>query len=475
MLDHSTRQAILRLREQGHGSRAIAHALGISRGAVRGVLDSQIPLVPQQKRTEKAEPFRQDILTLYASCKGNLVRVHQELLARGADISYQGLTAFCRRHGIGYEPPKPAGDYHFEPAQEMQHDTSPHDVKFGGKIRRLQVASVVLCYSRLLFAQYYPTFNRFLCKVFLTDALRYFGGAAATCMIDNTHVVVLHGTGKDMVPVPEMAAFAERFSFKFAAHEKGDANRSARVERPFHFIENNFLAGREFSDWDDLNGRLLSWCDTVNAEFNKRWHASRRELFAAELPALKPLPVWVPEVYTLHQRHVDLQGYVNVHINRYSAPYQLIGRQLEVRETKDRIDIYDGPRLVASHKKIIDPLGLRVTDPAHRPPWGEGQKARAACPAELTELLRLAPEITDYINALHQQRSLLALRRLLRLVREYPRQPLVAAVSTAAAFGLYDIYRLERMVLRQCASDYFPAPFDFDPHDPEDPEDDHHE
>lgn len=26
-------------------------------------------------------------------------------------------------------------------------------------------------------------------------------------MIDNTHLVVLHGTGRDMIPVPEMAAF----------------------------------------------------------------------------------------------------------------------------------------------------------------------------------------------------------------------------------------------------------------------------
>jgi len=44
-----------------------------------------------------------------------------------------------------------------------------------------------------------------------------------------------------MVPVPEMAAFAERFGFHFAAHEIGDANRSGRVEKPFALIENNFL------------------------------------------------------------------------------------------------------------------------------------------------------------------------------------------------------------------------------------------
>jgi hypothetical protein len=51
----------------------------------------------------------------------------------------------------------------------------------------------------MLFFQCYPTFRRFDCKVFLTEALRYFGGAAARTMIDNTHVVVLRGSGRDMV------------------------------------------------------------------------------------------------------------------------------------------------------------------------------------------------------------------------------------------------------------------------------------
>jgi len=38
-----------------------------------------------------------------------------------------------------------------------------------------------------------------------------------------------------------MEAFADRFGFRFMAHERGDTNRSARVERPFWFIESNFL------------------------------------------------------------------------------------------------------------------------------------------------------------------------------------------------------------------------------------------
>jgi transposase len=89
-------------------------------------------------------------------------------------------------------------------------------------------------------------------------------------MIDNTHVVVLRGTGREMVPVPEMAAFGERFGFQFVAHAIGNANRSARVERPFWFIENNFLAGRTFSSWEDLNRQAREWCDKVNSTYKKR-------------------------------------------------------------------------------------------------------------------------------------------------------------------------------------------------------------
>ena len=250
MLSQAQRTTILELHAQGVSKREIARVLGISRVAVRKVLRSNSIAIPELQRPEKAEPHRQQILELFGTCKGNLVRVHEELLAGGAELSYAALTAFCRRHGIGQAPTMPAGQYDFAPDEEMQHDTSPHELELAGKKRKVQTASAVLCYSRMLFFQCYPTFQRFDCKVFLTDALRYFSGAAARVMIDNTHVLVLRGSGREMVPVPEMAAFAERFGFQFVAHAIGNANRSARVERPFWFIENNFLAGRTFRSPD---------------------------------------------------------------------------------------------------------------------------------------------------------------------------------------------------------------------------------
>jgi hypothetical protein len=459
MLDQSTRSAILKLQQQGHSIRGIARVMKLSRGAVRQVLRSGSEQVPHLVRTEKAAPYRDQILDLYATCKGNLVRVHEDLAAEGVQLSYPALTAFCRRQGIGQKRKLPVGEYRFAPGQEMQHDTSAHRVPIAGQLRPAQTASLVFCYSHMLFFQFSPTFNRFDCKLFLADAFQYFQGTCDVCMIDNTHVVVLQGTGRDMVPVPEMAAFAERYGSRFQAHEKGDANRSAYVERSFSFIENNFLAGRSFADWEDANRQARAWCDRVNAQYRTKLKASPRELFATEQPYLNPLPAWVPPVYRLHQRLVDMAGYVSVNSNRYSVPEEFIGLQVEVRETKEGIEIYRGPRLIASHGRVLAATGRKYSLPEHHRPRGQAMKHKASDhSSEEKRLLTEVPEIGSYVQALKKHysgRATLPLRRLLRFVEDYPRGPLLEVIAVAAEYGLFDLERVEKLILRKLAGDYF--------------------
>ncbi len=125
MLDEATRTAILKLKATGHGTRAIAKALQVARISVRRVIASGATVPPPIIRAELAERWREAILELYGRYQGHLGRVHEELLARGAELSYQALTAFCRKHEIGSSPRPPAGHYEFVAGQEMQHDTSP--------------------------------------------------------------------------------------------------------------------------------------------------------------------------------------------------------------------------------------------------------------------------------------------------------------------------------------------------------------
>jgi len=467
MLDERTRITILTLQKQGHGARKIASMVDRSRNAVREVIRSQSSVVPSLAREEKAQPIRDRVIALLPACKGNLVRVHEVLHEedKSLDLSYQALTAFCRRHGIGHVPPKPSGQYHFGPGEEMQHDTSPHTIELAGRSVKAQTASLVMAYSRMLFFHIYPNFDRFTCKLFLTEAARYFGGVAKRCMVDNTHVIVLRGSGATMEPVPEMESFATRLGFTFVAHEKGDANRSARVERPFHFIENNFLAHRPAKDWADLNRQARDWCDHQNATFRRHLHAAPRDHFAGERPHLVSLPAHVPEPVRIEHRIVDQEGYVTLHRNRYSVPYRLIGRSLEVHETADRVEVFDGPRIVANHERVIDNQGTRrLTDLAHRPTRVE-REALQPSPEELA-LRSLPAALTSWLAALAAKmpgRRAAAGRVLLRMHRDYPTEPLAESFLIACQHGLFDLPRIERMVLRRIGSDFFPQPHERSP------------
>jgi len=462
MLDLDTRTAILRLAAEGHGVRAITRILKLSRGAVRKVLRSGVAEVPALERDEILDDHLARVRELHGSCKGNLVRVHEELAAEGIEVGYSSLTSFCRRHELGQPSKQRVGRYHFEPGEEMQHDTSPHVVKIDNVATLVQCASLVQCYSRALYAQVYARWSRFECRAFLTEAIPYFGGAASRCMIDNSSVIIAHGRGPDAVPAAQMLALGERFGFEFEAHAVGDANRSARVERPFHYIENNFYAGRKFTSVDDLNLQLRQWCDRVNDRPKRDLPMTPNELLAAERPALRPLPAFIPEVYELHSRRVDTEGYVSLHRNRYSMPTALIGRTVELRESMMRVRVFDGHRLVVTHERETPGARARKTLPEHE---HDGRHGLRVGPSEEEKLLRevspLLGKLVDRLRKRYGGQALRKVRQLRRMYLEYPTDVLVAAVDDALGFDLYDLDRIEKMVLQRIQGDFFRlAPLD---------------
>jgi hypothetical protein len=93
--------------------------------------------------------------------------------------------------------------------------------------------------------------------------------------------------------------------------------------------------------------------------------------------------------------------------------------------------------------------------------------------AEERQLRAALPELEPYIRELRLRakrgRALVSLRRLRRMLRDYPRGPLLEALRAAAHYGLYDLDRVETMTLKNIHGDFFPLPdFDDEP-DPDDP------
>lgn len=395
----------------------------------------------------------------FARAQGNVVRV-QQLLAAECDlrVSYSTLTRWVREAGLR-APRERAGEYRCGPGEEMQHDTSPHRVRLGDKTVTAQCAGLVLAYSRRLFIQYYPRFSRFEAKHFLLEAARFMQGVCPLCVIDNTSVMLACGAGENAVIAPEMAAFARTLGFEFRAHRVGHPDRKGRIERTFSFVETNFLPARHFADFDDLNRQALAWCrEVANATPKRVLGMSPEAAYVIEHSYLQPLPCALPPIYEVFDRVVDLNGYVSLDANRYSVPERLLGQTVTVYKYPAQVEVHHRGILVASHARLVGQRDARSTDPSHHRSPVRAPRA----PSLEAQLLRDSPELETYARALKQRGRGRALRRLLELQRTYPKAPFLAAVRQAAHFGMYDLGRLEKLILQQVAGNFFTLDDDAD-------------
>jgi len=292
----------------------------------------------------------------------------------------------------------------------------------------------------------------------LTEALRVFDGSCPRCTIDNTSVIIAGGSGPDALIAPEMEAFGELFGLVFIPHAIGHSDRKGRIERPFSYIEGNFLAGRTFRDWADLNAQARVWCETVaNAKPKRVLGMSPQAAYVMEKPHLRPLPPYIPPVTQIHYRVVDTQGYVHLDTNRYSVPERLLGKKVAVHKRPEQVLVFQGQNLVAEHPRLI---GLRNTDhliKAHHLTLQRGKTPSGPSPQEQA-LQGRDPLLDRYVAELKKRspgRGVAKLRRLLALKQSYPAEPFLAAVAQALDYGLFDLARLERLILERVAGDFF--------------------
>ena len=457
MISDELRQAILTLKGQGRPLREISRLLKVSRNTVRRALRARAARTPRREHPQQ-QTLNAVMPALYRRCAGNAVRI-QELLKSEHSIAlpYSTLTRLIRHQALRAAKRR-SGIYTFAPGEEMQHDTSPHRLTLGEKTLTAQCASLVLAYSRMLFIRYYPAFTRFEAKVFLTEALRFFDGACARCTIDNTSVLVAGGSGPDALIAPEMVALGELFGVQFIPHAVGHADRKGRVERPFAYVEGNFLAGRCFRDWTDLNHQAHAWCEEVaNAKPKRALGMSPQAAYAMEKPHLLPLPPHIPPVTQIHYRVVDTQGYIHLDTNRYSVPERLLGQKVAVHKQPEHVRVFHGHQLVAEHPRLLGQRYAIQLTKAHHTSLSRGRVPRGPSPQEQA-LVGRAPLLDRYVAELKRRapgRGVAKLRHLLQLKQSYPAEPFLAAIEQALRYGLFDLTRLERLILERVAGDFF--------------------
>lgn len=451
MIKADKRKAIYCLYEEGLGIREISRRLKVSRNTVSKIIALE-GTMPEPKRKDRIQIDVDRLGRLHTECKGWIQRIHEKLTEEeGLKIGYSTLTRLLRELNIGGQRKQRCAKVADQPGVEMQHDTSPYILEIAGKRRRVVGSLLYFRYSRMRYLKFYSSFNRFRMKCFLHEALSFFGFSACFCIIDNTNLARLHGSGKNAVMVPEMEQFARQYGFEFTCHEIGHCNRKAGNERSFYTIESNFFPGRTFESLEDLNRQALEWATVrmVNRPVSKSGLIPAKA-FEYEQTYLIKLPPYVQPPYLEHKRATDQYGYISFAGNFYWVP-GTSRHDVKVLQYSDRLEIYHKRKLLAHYQLPPDGIKNQQFSPKGKPkPLFQPKYRKRPTVSEEKKLRAAAKEIDAYLNFALQQEGKQKhrfIRQLYRLYQKIALPLLVNTIERALKYRIKDIETIERIAL----------------------------
>jgi len=451
MIEADKRKAIFLLHQNGMGVRAIARRLGVSRNAVRSII-AQRGQMPCQPRQDKQQIDPELLRSLYVDCQGRMERMREKLVEEhGIEVKYSTLTRMLRALGVGQPHTTRCQRVPDEPGAEMQHDTTVYRIKLGGRLTRLVASLIYLRYSKRRYLKFYRAFDRFKMKCFLHEALSFWGYAAPCCIVDNTNLARLRGTGAQALMTAEMATFARQHGFEFVCHERGHSNRKAGEERSFWTVETNFLPGRTFQSLEDLNQQAFQWA-TVRMEHHPHSKSGLVPVVAFEYERsfLIPVPPHLPAPYQVLHRDIDQYGYVAFEANFYWVPGTGRG-EVTVLQYADRLKLYQQRQCLAEYPLPADGVRHQQFSPEGLPkPPHPPRRCKEPSREEEKRLRALGPSVSAYLDWVLQQKGLARhrfLRSLLALSRKMTDQLFVLSIERAAKYRIQDLHTIERIAV----------------------------
>jgi hypothetical protein len=300
-------------------------------------------------------------------------------------------------------------------------------------------------------------------KCFFHEALTFFGFSTCSCIIDNTNLARLRGSGKNAVIVPEMEQFSRQYGFEFFCHKLSHANRKAGNERSFYTVETNFFPGRTFANLEDLNRQAFEWATVrmANRPVSKSGLIPAKS-FEYEQPYLTRLPAYIRPPYLEHKRATGQYGYISFGGNYYWVPGSSRD-DVNVLQYGDCLKIYHKRKLLAHYPLPPDGVKNQQFSPKGEPkPLYRPKNRRRPTALEEKKLRAAAGEINDFLNfALKHGGSKQKHRFILQLYCLYKKIVLplfVKTIQRALKYRITDIKTIERIALLQMREGNYKMP-----------------
>ncbi|HVQ75074.1 MAG TPA: IS21 family transposase [Candidatus Binatia bacterium] len=283
MLTPEERHELQRLAHDHIPIRTMARRLGRDVKTIRRALGRPSP----PPAPAKLAPYHALIQAQFAQGLRS-PRILREIRARGYPGGATMLKAFLRTLGPP-RPPTPRVFRRFEtaPGEEAQSDWSPYRVLIADRLTVVHAFSLVLACSRRLFVRFFRDERLPTLLWAHQAAFEDHGGLCRRIAYDNQTAITLGRVGGRPRWHPTFLEFARHYGFEPAVGRPGHKERRGKVERPFFYLEEDFLRGRAFASWDDLHAQCRQWLNTVA---NVRVHGTTRrrvdEAYAEERPCL---------------------------------------------------------------------------------------------------------------------------------------------------------------------------------------------
>jgi transposase len=434
-------QTIRHLAALGWSQRRIARETGVSRNTVNAALAAEHP--PAYARTATPSPLASwKELVEDGLRKGfSGARMLEELRQAG----YQGARSVFYAHWAplveARRAPVAACRFETDPGEQAQFDWSENTLSFGGIATRVYVFSLVLGYSRRV--HWFPSLGVNQAAVFeaLEAGFRHFGGACRYVLVDNAKVFLSRHRGPEVQWNPNFLRLCGHYSVQPIASTPRHPQSKGKVEHPFGCLEQRFLVGAAWRDWDHFQAELAAF----EARWEQRIHGTTKvtpqERFTAEQSRLLPLP----ERPFLHWqetfRQVSKDCLISFEGVRYSVPWMYAGKEVLVRPSQGRaVEVYaPAGKLLARH--LLRPSGSPPVllaehyEGLRRRHWAAGQTLARRF-RERYGSHDSAEAFLQRLLAQHRHQPEAPLRQVLELLTTVPEAVALAALAEAVEFNL---------------------------------------
>jgi len=340
---------------------------GISRQRLRTIQRNGFKNLPHARTGVKS---KRTVLDGYTSIIDNLllkgvtnsVVCHQRITEAGCSASLSTVKRYIKSN-IHLIPPK---RYRISPqgTRSNRYTTPPGDsyqmdwgfVKvydYSGDVYTAACFAMICHHCGERYIEFFPNAKQENLFIGMIHAFRYMGIPQYILTDNMKSVVVKRDSYGQPLWQKDYESFMRTLDFKTKLCKPRHPFTKGKVERLVRFVKDNFLAGRMFWNYSDLNASALDWCDSQNKRYHKEIDGIPDHIHNSKCgQKLKVLEDSKNILYYLcPERCVSFDGFINYEGRRFGVPYTYQKKTVRVCRIKDILHIYssDLNELIITH------------------------------------------------------------------------------------------------------------------------------